>query len=80
MAMIHETLYQSEGFAKIGFSGYVKNLVTYLLQSYVDRDHINIKIDVDDVFLDIDTAISCGLIINELVTNSLKHAFPDRTK
>jgi two-component sensor histidine kinase len=80
MAMIHETLYQSEGFAKIGFSGYVKNLVTYLLQSYVDRDHINIKTDVDDVFLDIDTAIPCGLIINELVTNSLKHAFPDRTK
>lgn len=78
--MIHETLYQSEGFAKIGFSGYVKNLVTYPLQSYVDRDHINIKTDVDDVFLDIDTAIPCGLIINELVTNSLKHAFPDRTK
>ncbi len=79
MAMVHETLYQSEGFAKIGFSGYIKNLVTYLLQSYVDRDHVNVITDVDNVFLDIDTAIPCGLIINELVTNSLKHAFPNRT-
>ena len=80
MAMIHETLYQSEGFAKIGFSGYVNNLVRYLLQSYVDRDHVNIITDLDEVFLDIDTAIPCGLIINELVTNSLKHAFPNRNK
>ncbi len=79
MAMVHETLYQSEGFAKIGFSGYIKNLVTYLLQSYTDRDHVDVITDVDDVFLDIDTAIPCGLIINELVTNSLKHAFPNRT-
>jgi PAS domain S-box-containing protein len=80
MAMIHETLYQSEGFAKIGFSDYVNNLVTYLLQSYVDRDHVKIITDVDvDIFLDIDTAIPCGLIINELITNSLKHAFPNIT-
>lgn len=79
MAMIHEKLYQSEGFAKIGFSSYVRNLVTYLLQSYVDRDHVKIITDVDDVFLDIDTAIPCGLIINELITNSLKHAFPNLT-
>jgi PAS domain S-box-containing protein len=80
MAMIHETLYQSEGFAKIGFSDYVNNLVTYLLQSYVDRDHVKIITDVDvDIFLDIDTAIPCGLIINELITNSLKHAFPNLT-
>ena len=79
MAMIHETLYQSEGFAEIGFSNYVNNLVTYLLQSYVDRDHVKIITDVDDIFLDIDTAIPCGLIINELITNSLKHAFPNIT-
>jgi len=44
-----------------------------------DRDHVNIITDVDDVFLDVDTAIPCGLIINELLTNSLKHAFPNQT-
>lgn len=78
MAMIHEKLYQSRGLARIGFRDYIKHLVTYLFQSYVvDIDRIKIDTEVDDIFLDIDTAIPCGLIINELVTNSLKHAFPN---
>lgn len=78
MAMIHEKLYQSSGLARIGFRDYIKNLVTYLFQSYViDKGRVKIDTEVDNIFLDIDTAIPCGLIINELVTNSLKHAFPD---
>lgn len=79
MAMIHEKLYQSSGLAKIGFRDYIKHLATFLSQSYVvDTERIRINTQVDDVFLDIDTAIPCGLIINELVTNSLKHAFPNK--
>ncbi len=76
MAIIHEKLYQSRGLARIGFADYIKHLATYLLQSYVvDQASVTIETDVDNIFLDIDTAIPCGLIINELVTNSLKHAF-----
>lgn len=79
MAMIHEKLYQSSGLAKIGFRAYIKHLATFLSQSYViDAERIRIDTQVDDIFLDIDTAIPCGLIINELVTNSLKHAFPNK--
>lgn len=79
MAMIHEKLYQSSGLARIGFRDYINHLARFLSQSYViDTERIRINTQVDDVFLDIDTAIPCGLIINELVTNSLKHAFPDK--
>ncbi|MEE9401297.1 MAG: histidine kinase dimerization/phosphoacceptor domain -containing protein, partial [Dehalococcoidia bacterium] len=77
MALVHEQLYQSEGLARVDFAEYIRNLATYLLRSYgVNPDAITLKIDADDVSLDIDTAIPCGLIINELVSNSLKHAFP----
>jgi PAS domain S-box-containing protein len=50
MAMVHEKLYQSDGLASIGFNGYINNLATYPLQSYVDNDRIKIITDVDDVF------------------------------
>jgi PAS domain S-box-containing protein len=78
MAMIHEKLYESSGLTRIGFSDYITHLTTYLFQSYiVDMKRIELKLDVEDILLDIDTAIPCGLIINELVTNSIKHAFDD---
>ena len=81
MAMIHEKLYQSSGFSRICFADYVKNLTKFLFQSYVvDPSCIRIKTDIEDIFLDIDTAIPCGLIITEMVTNSLKHAFPSGKK
>ncbi|WP_414468792.1 histidine kinase dimerization/phosphoacceptor domain -containing protein [Methanobacterium sp. ACI-7] len=77
MAFIHEQLYQSSNFTSIQFSEYIQNLVTYLLHYYTLKpSQINLKIDVEDVYLDLNTSIPCGLIINELVTNSLKHAFP----
>ncbi|MBI5680781.1 MAG: PAS domain S-box protein [Methanobacterium sp.] len=77
MAFIHEQLYNSSDFTSIEFSEYIQNLVTYLLHYYnVDPTFVKLKINVENVSLDINTAIPCGLIINELVSNSLKHAFP----
>jgi PAS domain S-box-containing protein len=79
MALIHEKLYQSEDLANIDSDEYIKTLVRELIKSYrMDPDKIRIKIEVDDVSLGVDTAIPCGLIINELVSNSLKYAFPDK--
>lgn len=77
MALIHESLYQSSDLAKINFSDYIKRLTTHLLSTYrVGMERIRLKLDVRDVWLDINRAIPCGLIINELVSNSLRHAFP----
>ncbi|SRR5579883_2641410 len=77
IALIHEKLYRSEDLAKIDLSHYIPNLVTSLFSSYsINTNTITLKTRVDDVSLDIDTAIPCGLIINELVSNSLKYAFP----
>lgn len=76
MAMIHEKLYQSKDLGGIDLAEYIKVLAVSLLNTYAAEPKlINMIIDVDDVLIDIDTAIPCGLIINELVTNSIKHAF-----
>ena len=78
MALIHEHLYQSEDLAQIDFAQYIQELVYSLFSSYAAGvSGITLKLDVDAILLDIDTAIPCGLILNELVSNSLKHAFPD---
>jgi two-component sensor histidine kinase/CheY-like chemotaxis protein len=74
MAIIHEKLYQSEDLARIDFGDYVKSLVLDLFHSY-GVDNIEPDISIRDVLLDINTAIPCGLIVNELVTNSIKHGF-----
>lgn len=77
MALVHETLYQAKDLAKINFGEYIRCLVTHLFRSYAaSADAIGVKIRVDDVALGADQAIPCGLIINELISNSLKHAFP----
>jgi two-component sensor histidine kinase len=76
MALIHEQLYQTEDLAQIDFAEYIENLATNLLTSYErDSDAIALKLNIDDIKLNIDTAIPCGLIINELISNSLKYAF-----
>lgn len=81
MAFIHETLYQSEDLALIDFSDYIKRLITHLFSVYGTETKVpNLRLNVKDVYLDINRAIPCGLIINELVSNSLKHAFPDSRK
>jgi two-component sensor histidine kinase len=76
LAIIHEKLYQSTDFASINFEEYIQSLVSYLL-SYYSKTNIIVDIDVEkDIILNMDTAVPCGLIINELVTNSIKFAFP----
>ena len=77
MAIFHEKLYQSKNLAEIEFGEYVQSISTSLLRSYGSDSNITLHTEVDDVsLLGVDTAIPCGLIINELVTNSLKYAFP----
>lgn len=81
MALIHEKLYRSKDFMNIDFSEYIKNLTSYLSESYkINAEKINIGVHVENVSLSIDKAIPCGLIINELVSNSLKYAFSDERK
>ena len=77
MAMIHEMLYQSNDLASIEFLGYVQNLVRDLFYSYGVKSNIKPVINIEHIILNIETAIPCGLIISELVSNSLKYAFPD---
>ncbi|MBU7019229.1 MAG: PAS domain S-box protein [Theionarchaea archaeon] len=77
MALIHERLYRSDNLAKIDFNTYIESLVHELVRSYgVNTDFITVRIDVDKISLGVDAAIPCGLIINELVSNCMKHAFP----
>ncbi|MBD2094338.1 PAS domain-containing protein [Trichocoleus sp. FACHB-591] len=81
MALLHEKLYQSEDLAKVNFAEYVHSLVANLFRSYgVKSQTITAKINVQDVLFDIDAVIPCGLIINELISNSLKYAFPESQK
>lgn len=76
MALIHERLYQSKDFTRIDVADYVKHLTNHLLITYgFSKDTVKLIINIKDIFLDINTAIPCALIINELVSNSLKHAF-----
>lgn len=76
MALVHEELYKSEDMESIDFSDYIIKLVNGLSHSYMmDTGDINIRIHIDDVFLDMDVAIPLGMIVNELVSNSFKHAF-----
>jgi two-component sensor histidine kinase len=78
MAMIHESLYQSGDLKRIEFSDYIKTLAKNLFYSYAaDPGRVEINVNVDEVMLDVDTAIPLGLILTELVSNCLKYAFPD---
>ncbi len=78
MALIHEKLYQSKDLNKIEFAEYIHSLTKDLFSSYnVDSEKIQLRTNLEGIYLEIDTAILCGLIINELISNSLKHAFPN---
>ena len=81
MALVHEELYKSDDLTRIDFSRYLHQLIDNLLESYgADSGRISLQIQVDDILLNIDTAIPLGLIINELTSNALKHAFPGDRK
>lgn len=78
MAFIHDKLYRSKDMANVNFDDYLKKMINSMILSYRSNFlKIEIKTDVDNVFLGVNTAIPCGLIINELISNSLKHAFPE---
>jgi len=78
MSLIHEKLYQSKDLSRIDMNEYTKDLTTSLFRSYADSAAaIKLKTKIGDISLDITTAIPCGLIINELTSNSLKHGFPN---
>lgn len=76
IALIHEQLYQSKNIAEIKMADYLNTLTTNLLSIFdIDRCSIDVRVETNDISVDIDTAIPCGLIINELFSNCLKHAF-----
>jgi len=78
MSLIHETLYRSDDLSHIRILQYLQNLMNTLLSTYsISPDRIRVELDIDDVLLDVESAIPCGLIVNELMSNAFKHAFPD---
>ncbi len=76
MAMVHEKLYQSRNLSSIDMSEYIRDLADLLRKSYAFSDEVNMRYEMDSVFVLIDTAIPCGLMVNELVSNALKYGFP----
>jgi len=80
MALVHERLYAEGDLARISTKGYITELGHQLLFAYDSSENVKIEMDVEDVKLDIDTFIPLGLILNELLTNSLEHAFPSERK
>jgi two-component sensor histidine kinase len=79
MSLIHEQLYQTENLAQIDFEAYVKRLTTSLMRSYNLSANVRLEMIFDGpILLSLNEAIPCGLIVNELVTNALKHGFANR--
>ncbi len=79
MALIHQQLYQSDNLKRIDFGDYIRSLATDLFHTIniIDPKLINLNIDVENLMLDVNTSIPLGLILNELLTNCFKHAFPN---
>ena len=78
MALIHESLYRTGDLAHFNFARYIEHLSTHLLQSYrAEASHSRSHTELQELAFDVDTAVPCGLILNELLTNALKYAFPD---
>lgn len=81
MALIHERFYQSDGISQIDFDDYSRKLIEHLYSSFkINPNSIVVDIKIENVKLDIDTAVPCGLIINEIVSNAFKHAFKEGEK
>jgi two-component sensor histidine kinase len=78
MAMVHQKLYEGKDLTNIQLDEFIQDLIILLIDSYeINPGHIKIKTDLQRVTVNLETAIPCVLILNELITNSIKHAFPD---
>jgi PAS domain S-box-containing protein len=81
MSFVHESLYQSKTLSEVNFAEYVKNIARNLFHSYGRPEGgLTLDFDLEELYLNLDTSIPCGLIINEVVSNSLKYAFQGREK
>ncbi len=81
MSLVHEKLYQSHDLSKIDLAVYVRSLADHLFNVYLtDPNQVRLEMNFEEVPLDINSAVPCGLILNELISNSLKHAFPESRK
>ncbi len=81
MAIIHDALYKSGDLARIDMRDYVQRSATHIFSLYeIDPNRIELKIDTGKIFIDVTTGVPCGLIINELVSNAVKHAFPGKRR
>jgi two-component sensor histidine kinase len=79
--MLHDQLHRAKDFSNINLGEYIRNLAASLFCSYgVNSADVGLRMDIEDIPVAVDTAIPCGLIVNELVSNSLRHAFPERRK
>ena len=78
MALLHEALYQSDNPSRVDVPEYIRQLAAHLFQSYgVKSENVRLRTELETLYLSMDAAVPCGLIVNELVSNSLKYAFPD---
>jgi two-component sensor histidine kinase len=81
MSFIHESLYMNNDFSSINFNDYILNLINNLVHSYQIFDNqVNVKTELEIITLGLDQSISCGLLINDIISNAFKHAFPDKNK
>jgi PAS domain S-box-containing protein len=81
IALVHQKLYQSKNLSSVDLKDYISDLTELILLSYSKySDKISLVLDLDSIMVDLDTAVPCGLVINELLTNSFKYAFPDDRK
>ncbi|MFD0964149.1 histidine kinase dimerization/phosphoacceptor domain -containing protein [Pseudofulvibacter geojedonensis] len=78
MALIHKILYESDKLEKVFLDGYIKSLINNISQVYSSKKNIQVDVETNNIYLDLDKAIPLGLILNELLTNSYKHAFVNR--
>lgn len=78
LALIHEKLYQSDNLSQIDFAEYIKNLVSHIRDSYkISSQNIEILFELDNIFIPVDKAVPIGLLLNELLSNAYKYAFPE---